>query len=116
MKGQRAGLRAIATVAVLAAACVGCSLTDKRDIYEVGCRALRTETSAPPNAVAAPIEKCTFYIGKSGASLEMPYSVSSGGQAKNGVWVIWLKRIGTRWEFDRVQPVNPAQPGPAGSL
>jgi hypothetical protein len=76
-------------------------------MYDLGIKAMKEDSSFPgnsANAIAAPRTKCSFYIGKSAASMEIPYSVSGTGSAE-GVYVVWFNRIGTRWELDRSNAV-----------
>lgn len=94
------GIRLLAAV-FLFTACSGCSLSSEQAIYSLGVKALNADRSLQAGSVtAASRAKCTFYIGKSAASVEIPYSVSGPG-ATSGTYVVWLNRIGTRWEIDR---------------
>ena len=94
------GMALLAAV-VLIAACSGCSMSTEQTMYDIGLKALKQDPALSKTEVtAAPRSKCTFYIGKSAASMEMPYSVSGPG-ATEGTYVVWLNRIGTRWELDR---------------
>lgn len=96
------GIAALMTM-LLVAACSGCSLSTEQTVYDIGLKAIRQDPSFTQGAVIvtpAPRSRCTFYIGKSAASVEMPYSVSGSATAE-GTYVVWLNRIGTRWELDR---------------
>lgn len=92
---------ALLTAVLLIAACSGCSMSTEQTMYDIGLKAIKQDPSlSKAQVTAAPRSKCTFYIGKSAASMEMPYSVSGPG-AIEGTYVVWLSRIGTRWELGR---------------
>ena len=92
--------------ALLMTVCGGCSMGTERTIYEIGIKAMKQDKAFTQGPVAVPAlaAKCAYYIGKSAASVEIPYSVSDGS-SRGGTYVVWVNRIGTRWVFDRSRAV-----------
>lgn len=91
---------------LLVALCCGCAMSTEKTMYDIGVKAMKNDPAFPQGAtaVAAPRARCAFYVGKSAASVDIPYS-AGGTVAMDGTYVVWLKRIGTRWEFDRATAV-----------
>jgi len=99
----------IVAVMLLVAACSGCPFSTEQAMYDIGVKAMKGDSAfsqAAGSPTPAPREKCTFYIGKSAASVEIPYRVGNAGAATmEGVYIVWLYRIGTQWELDRSNAV-----------
>jgi len=114
MAGKRMSTKAIIAVAILTAACSGCSFTTEGTAYDIGVQAVMADPSFPKDATIGSFRSCSFYVGKSAACVEIPYFFSREADSKpKGVYVVWLKRIGTRWELDRL--VQPSGTAPAGT-
>lgn len=94
---------------ILVAACSGCSFSAEQRMYDIGVKAMKRDSAFSQGAgspTPGPRGKCTFFIGKSAASVEIPYSVgNTGATTAEGVYLVWLYRIGTQWELDRSSAV-----------
>ena len=101
MRGNTFCLATVLVAALVAMVCGGCAMSTEQTIYGIGIKAMKGDKafSQGPATVPAPAAKCSFYVGKSAASVEIPYSVSGG--SGDGTYVVWVYRIGTRWEFNR---------------
>ena len=102
MLGNIGRTSAVAAIVLLVALCSGCSISTEKTMYSIGIKAMKQDASFPQGAkvVAAPRAKCAYYVGKSEASIDIPYSADNS-EAAAGIYTVWLKRIGTRWKFDR---------------
>lgn len=74
-------------------------------LYETAVAAVKADSALPDQAEILPKKHAEFYIGKSAGCVLIAYDVTDAlGAKRKESHTVWLKRIGTRWEIDRLFP------------
>lgn len=88
---------------VMVVMCCGCSKVSERVCYRKACDAVRGSGELPAGAVLGPIGDAKMYILKDAARVDLSYSTESpGSENAVGSCTVWLKRLGDRWDVDRI--------------
>lgn len=79
----------------------GCSLTDKREIRRVAYEAVKAAPEMPAGGRPAPMRQCRVFHAKNAASVDVPLIFSQPPPPPvPRSFMVWVKRIGTRWQLD----------------
>ena len=90
----------------------GCAPMSKQHLYDIAVAAVKADSAFPVQAEIRPKKYAEFYIGKNAGCVVIAYdAVDASGAKRKENHTVWLKRIGTRWEIDRMFP-TPTYPGP----
>jgi hypothetical protein len=85
--------------------CGACAPYSQGHLFGVAEQALRAQTNLPPAMTIGSMKDAEFFVGKNAACVYVPveYTEASGNK-RTGNYIVWLKRICTRWELDRCEP------------
>ena len=104
---------ALLAVLVLGPVCGGCTAQSKRHMYAVASQAVKADSGFPAGAKLGPVKDAEVHIAKNAASVRLPFEVAGeSGAGQTGFYTVWLKRIGIRWEVDRLSSEPHAWPWP----
>lgn len=78
----------------------GCTAPSERELYATARRAVLEDSRLPPGAEPAPREDARVFVAKNAASVYLPCRLEGETGA---AFMVWLKRVGIRWELDRVE-------------
>jgi hypothetical protein len=87
---------------IFLAGCGGVKFPTEASLYRTACEELTKEGNLPANAKPLPRAEASFFIGKSGACLVIPYE--GGDAAEGGSYTVWMKNMAHDWQVDRVYP------------
>ncbi len=74
-------------------------------LFEEAVAALKADAEFPAQAEIRPKKEAEFHVGKSAACVVVAYdAIGPDGTKRTRTHTVWLKRIGTRWEPDRLFP------------
>lgn len=83
----------------------GWQIPSERFIYDLACEKLHEEKAVPAGARPAPIEEAKIGLGKSAASVDLPYAYTdAAGRPVRGSQTFWIKRVARTWTVDRSHP------------
>ena len=88
----------------------GCAPMSKQHVYEIAAAAVKSDSAFPAEAEILPKKHAEFFMGKNAGCVVIAYDGGEGVRRHT----VWLKRIGTRWEIDRMFP-TPIYPVPPES-
>jgi hypothetical protein len=80
--------------------CSGFWLPSERTVYSQACNAIMANSSFPSGSELYPIEKCSMYIGKNAARIDIPFKAGVSGTESS--CHVLLKRVARRWEVQSV--------------
>lgn len=91
--------------AILSFGCNAIVYPSRRSVYEPARKALEQSNELPPGAVIDPDRKAEVYIAKDAAAVVMDVEYKDSQRATvRRSYTIWMKRLGRRWEPDRLFP------------
>jgi hypothetical protein len=102
--GRWRTMAGLGVATVLSVAGSGCAPMSDAHLYEIAVPAVEAEATLPEGAVALPREQAEFYVGKNAACVIVPHALADRDGEAVARHTVWLKRIGTRWELDRLFP------------
>ena len=91
----------------LAALAAGCAPMSESHLYRIAAAAVKEHEALPVGAEVGPRADAEFYLGKNAGCIHVSYVVPAmQGESDEGTYTVWLKRIGMRWEVDRLYRRN----------
>ena len=82
-------------------------MNSERRFYQLAVQAAKADPALPEGATLGRRSKAQFYVAKNAACVHIPYQYpGDSGDAAEGLYVVWFKRIAIRWEVDRSGPLS----------
>ena len=92
----------------LAVAMGGCELYENGPLYRTASKAVQADPSFPKDGRILPQSEAEIYPNKNASQVRIAYEYGAGGATKRGRYAVWLKKMGDRWDIDRVETVTNA--------
>ena len=96
------------------AGCDAITYPPKGMVYRPAVAGVKAAKDLPPGAVVDPRRNAKLFIGKDAAQAQVEYDYTdASGQKVTNLYLVYLKRVNRRWEYERGLPMPKYSTGPA---